>query len=394
MDTAYQEAITLLINHHEKEDTSLVNLIIDAGISLQQAQRIVAFAPIAFGREIIYSIDNVNLSESFIWETKNNEILLRYALFNEFKVLSDIAYDVRQEKTLSKDDFLKIANRSVEIKAVNNALNKLDKSGHKSSLEMLNGSNFASNTFWGFDELLSDEELERITNNQKLCLNQLRMVLDSHDIKSKIHFPWLYSSKKAMAFKFDWLPSSSYSGGQLDVYLKISEDQEIKESFAGHGDDNDSAIINAFENFQINSFHVMIEAFSDYQDPDQVLTEDWAINNENYKAYIGNIGTKATNGDHPGLPESLFNILENAIKNEPLNKKTYAFRFYYGRIDDEDFSQEALINNKDWANGLEAMNQIKWLPCPHFYSARLFIILKKTAVKKDKFLDKVKSFFS
>jgi len=394
MDTTFRESTTLLINHYDKDDSSLVNLLVDAGLSYQLAERIVVFAPIAFGRVIIYTIDNVSLSESFIWETKNTEILLRYALFDEFKILSDLAYEVRQKKMLSKDSFFKIANKSVELKAVNNALKKLDESGQKSSLEMLNGSNFTSNRFWGFDELLSDEELDEIINIQKSCLNQLKSILNSHDIKSQIIFPWLHSNNKKIAFKLDWLPSSSFIGGQLDVYLKVGENQEVKESFAGQGDDTESAIINAFENFKINSFHVMIETFFDYHDPDQVLIEDWEINNNHYKAYIGNIGTKAAHGEHPGLPEGLFNTIESTIKAESLTEDLYAFRFYYGNINNDDSSQEALMNNKDWHNGFQAMNQIKWLPCPHFYSARLFIILKKVPIKKASLLNKIKSLFN
>jgi hypothetical protein len=393
MTIDYKHAIEIYTDNHALDESDIVPLLQDIGMSLEQAERIVVFAPIAFGREIISSIENIQVSDVFAIEYKNSQYKLRYVQFAEFNDLCGFAYESRINKIIRNDDYMKVANRSCELSAVSQALNKIEKKGNTANLQMLKGARFKTNQIYGYDNLIGAKELDVILSNNSYALNLVNQLLAGHKIESFLKNEWLLSIKHKTKIKCEWLPSPTFAGGQLDVLIQHGDNPIIKESFSGLGSTNETAIENAIDNFLINSLHVILDAFMGYHDLEQILTEEWQVNGQTYIASIGNLGTKASHGDHPGIPDNLFEKIENTIKTEPLENDIHAFRLYYGHMNNEDSHYEALLDNNIWQNGVNLIESIKWLSYGYFYSVRQFIVLKKKPIEKPSFVKKVKALF-
>ena len=393
MTIDYKQAIEIYAQNYDLDESDVVPLLQECGLTLEQAERIIVFAPIAFGRKIIYSIENIQVSDVFMIELNNIQYKLRYSLFAEFNELSDFAFETTRNKIISNDGYMKVANRSCELSAVSQALNDLEKKGKTPNLQMLKGSRFRTNHIYGYDNLIGIEELNIILSHNSYALKLVEQLLTGHKINSSIKNDWLIIKKHKTNIKCEWLPSTTFAGGQLDVLIQHRENPIINESFSGLGETNETAIQNAIKNFTINSLHVILDAFMDYHDSEQILTEEWQVNGQTYIATIGNFGTKAAHRDHPGIPDDLFKRIEKTIKAELLENNVHAFRLYYGNINNDDSNYEALLDNNYWQNGINLLETIKWKPCNHFYSIRQFIVLKKKLIEKARFVKKIKSLF-
>ena len=202
-------------------------------------------------------------------------------------------------------------------------------------------------------------------------------MLESHGVACGRHEDWLTSRGELPAIRGVWTPHEH--SGRLDIQVLVEPEVLITESFAGmaavatrtHLDD-------ALRNFTINSFHVLLSALWSQDDPEQVLTETWQIGDAAFTAFIGNVGTRATDVPAPPLPQALLPTLERAIRSEPLSPRLHWFRFYFGTVRGEPIF-EALRDNETWDAGLDALKSVAWEPSDHFYSARLFLILRPVA---------------
>ena len=68
---------------------------------------------------------------------------------------------------------------------------------------------------------------------------------------------------------------------------------------------------------------------------------------------------------------------EGAIRHESLEHDLHWFRFYVGNLKGE-FTFEALKDNEPWAAGESALASCGWSPTDKFYSARLFMVLRRS----------------
>ena len=120
----------------------------------------------------------------------------------------------------------------------------------------------------------------------------------------------------------------------------------------------------------------MLSSLWNKHDPNQVEIENWSLHGIHYKAYIGNLGTRATEGVEVSVPKALFESLEKAIKNEVLASEISWFRVFFGSVSGE-FTFEALKENEVWEKGISMLRELPWGKPEGYYSVRQFIVLRK-----------------
>lgn len=136
-----------------------------------------------------------------------------------------------------------------------------------------------------------------------------------------------------------------------------------------------TALANAFQNFCINSFHVLLSALCGVDEPDQVSVETWRIGGTDDTAVIGHMGARATEGGNVPIPDGLFQAIEHAIRSDALLPRLHWFRFFVGMAGDKP-TFESLHQNEPWAPGLETLQSLSWPTGTGYYSVRLFLMLK------------------
>jgi len=208
--------------------------------------------------------------------------------------------------------------------------------------------------------------------NSRGAKDYLCALLESHGLAFTTHEDWVVPYDKLPAIRALWHPGEPT--GRLDVQV-INEDQSIiEECFAGF-DTGNGALHDAFENFTRNSFHVLLAAVWDVNDPDQVTVEHWEIGGKPFTAYIGNYGTRSADGITPRIPDTLFADIERAIRDETLAGDLHWFRLFFANFSGSP-TFEALMDNEVWAAGRRCLEAAPWVKSDGYYSVRLFLMLR------------------
>lgn len=204
----------------------------------------------------------------------------------------------------------------------------------------------------------------------------LANMLLAHDLPSIEYKDWLLVDEQLPAMRaetFDFKEYENGAGIRLDITLLLASKKTISESYLGIGKNKISAIQNAFQNFVTNSFHVLLSAFWQITNDDQIGIEEWEIKGNKWKVYIGNFGCK---GDF-NIPENLFKIIEEQIQEENLEEDLYWLRIYYANVNSREIMIETLKNNEVWPEMENKLKTVAWESSDKFYSLRNFIILKR-----------------
>lgn len=209
----------------------------------------------------------------------------------------------------------------------------------------------------------------------------LKQYLESHGLDVASEDEWFLPNGTLPAIRCIWYEYPDSEVGRLDVHVLLEKDVILEESFAGMGTGIDG-LKDGFQNFSVNSLHVILAAFWDEIDPKQVVTEEWNIGSDTYTAYLGNFGTKGANGVHPSVPEETFSCIESTIKESNLESEVTWIRNFYCNIGDGNIVYESLFNNNTWEEGIEALKGIHWPKSESYYSVRNFMILKKRTHNK------------
>jgi hypothetical protein len=143
----------------------------------------------------------------------------------------------------------------------------------------------------------------------------LSRLFQDHGLECVIYNDWVFPNAVLPALRAFWYPD--HASGCLTVQVLIGEEVIIEECFAGVGE-GESGLHDALANFTVNSFHVLLAALWEKNDPEQVNTERWTVRGKPYIAYIGNFGTRNYDGIPVQVPNSLFDEIEAAIKSEAL----------------------------------------------------------------------------
>ncbi len=203
-------------------------------------------------------------------------------------------------------------------------------------------------------------------------VQQLSDLMEAHDVPFHVENEWIVPYGQLPAIRATWFPRENT--GRFDVDVLVRDGVILQECFAGFGAAN-VGIADGLQNFCTNSFHVLLAAFWDKNDPDQVTTERWLVGNKPYKAYIGNFGTRGSKDAEPSIPDGLFESIEKTVKLESLDHDCHWIRHFFCDVKgDQTF--EVLLDNEHWQNGRESLMSLDWQKSGGYYSVRNFIVLR------------------
>jgi hypothetical protein len=98
-------------------------------------------------------------------------------------------------------------------------------------------------------------------------VKKLKRLFEAHDISCTVEDQWVVPNNALPAIRALWYPQET--NGRLDIQVLLKGGVFIEECFAGVGDNN-KAFSDAFQNFMINSFHVLLAALWDKNDPERI----------------------------------------------------------------------------------------------------------------------------
>lgn len=204
--------------------------------------------------------------------------------------------------------------------------------------------------------------------------NLLAKLLNAHGVDFAEESGWLLPYAKLPAVRATWYDSEDRPSGLLRIEVYIKLDQVLEECFAGMPT-KEGKLNDAMGNFVTNSFHVLLSAFWNKHDPEQVETENWHIGGENYVAFIGPYGIRGAEGTQRVIPQEAFKTIEKSISSSVLSKDVNWFRIFFCNIGNGEMVFEALQNNGIWESGVSALKSLDWQEKDQYYSFRNFIVL-------------------
>ena len=204
---------------------------------------------------------------------------------------------------------------------------------------------------------------------------QLSDLMAAHHVPFHVEDEWVVPFSKLPAIRATWFPSEST--GRLEVEILLDDHRVITESFAGIGT-GDEGVNDALQSFCVNSFHVLLAAFWQVNDPEQVTVEEWNIQGKPFSAFIGNFGTRGSDGVEPVIPDKLFDVIEHTIKQESIEHDIAWFRCFFCDVSGEHIF-EALKNNEIWESGVSALKSLPWINSEGYYSVRSFVVFKSNS---------------
>lgn len=160
---------------------------------------------------------------------------------------------------------------------------------------------------------------------------------------------------------------------QLDVYIDYGINP-ILESFAGLGDDFETATIDAFENFRDNAFYTILSAFFTSKFDEKINKYNWNINGKEFEIFSSNIGFRGPQASN--LTTEWLKQFEAEVQNLQLNEGTHWIRLFYSQQQNQTSVCEVLLNNNECISIAQKAQQFDWHKQEEFYSIRVFMILK------------------
>lgn len=133
----------LFLEYQHLDDIALVSQLQQEGFSQPDAERCVAFFPIAFGRVVIEKLAKVNFSQHY--KLKEELYEFEHPLAEEpiYQMAFKLATEGFNRSKVKVEVFQVIINRSAEVIAVNKALNQhMDVDGSNLNL-----------VFWGYQTM-------------------------------------------------------------------------------------------------------------------------------------------------------------------------------------------------------------------------------------------------
>ncbi|WP_457417953.1 DUF6348 family protein [Roseateles sp. P5_E7] len=200
-------------------------------------------------------------------------------------------------------------------------------------------------------------------------------MLEAHGLDCTVADGWLLPQDRLPGWRASWHPGEK--AGRLDVHVLVREGVLIEECFAGVGTGVDG-LRDGMRSFALSSLHVLLAAFWDRSDAEQVATEQWDIRGKPYTAYIGNFGTRVTEDGEFRVPQQLFPAITLAVRTAELREDLHWLRFFVGNVRGT-LTFEALLDNDEWPVGLDCLRGLSWPQTEGYYSVRLFILLRSAS---------------
>lgn len=226
---------------------------------------------------------------------------------------------------------------------------------------------------------------------QELLQRAMIDILKSHGLSPTLHNQWVLVDGNLPGISaeiVEVIENPKALSIQLDVRVCISSEKVIVESFAGIGSDIPRAVMNALENFCLNSLHVFLVSFWKQATKDMVTVEQWEIKGQKWKAVIGNFGIRNLGADPITIPDELFPTIKKLIRNTLPSDDLCWMRFFYCNVNRDKVVSQVLFNNLPWELAQDEMLALDWLKSDSYYSIRNFLILQREKNLLDKTLQR------
>jgi len=212
----------------------------------------------------------------------------------------------------------------------------------------------------------------------------LKRLLEAHDLVVETREEWCVPNGELPAIRTVWVASESARAGRLDVEIVLADERRVIECFAGMGETPEQQQKDAFKNFLVSSFHVLLAAFWQRVDTDQIEVQRFTQEGEEWAAYIGGFSQRRSQGVDIKLPESYLDKIIAAVRSKPFEHDVHWCRTFFCHISDNKGVQEriheALLDNAHWAEGEAMMKALDWGAVDGYYSIRNFLVVHKLDV--------------
>jgi hypothetical protein len=144
---------------------------------------------------------------------------------------------------------------------------------------------------------------------------------------------------------------------QLDVYIDYGINP-ILESFAGLGNDFETATLDAFENFMYSTFHTILSAFFTSKFDEEINKYNWNINGKEFEVFSSNIGFRGIQA--PNFTTGWLNQFEAEVQELQLTEGTHWIRLFYSQQQNQTNVCEVLLNNNECISIAQKAQQFDW----------------------------------
>lgn len=160
---------------------------------------------------------------------------------------------------------------------------------------------------------------------------------------------------------------------QADFVTVTQQGRHIIESFAGIGDDMDSALVDACKSFQDASFHVLFVTLLD-RACEHVDQDVWRIGVQNRNLTFGWLRTR---GQFPTeLWAPIFEGLHKHVESLSLTPGLHWVRYFYCHVPLQAPTIEVMIDNEVSDVLQSQAASLPWPQTDAFYSTRLFFTIQ------------------
>jgi hypothetical protein len=134
-------ALAIYSSNVEKDDITIVDILVRSGYSKEFSERMVLYLPIVFGRHLIRKIADIEFSDDLVVRDCSGAVrVTRFSddeFFNRLTPVSEVSW---LNDSVTLEQYMKIAERSWEFVTVCNVLHDLEKKTGKSDPSCLAGS--------------------------------------------------------------------------------------------------------------------------------------------------------------------------------------------------------------------------------------------------------------
>ncbi|MCD8178794.1 MAG: DUF6348 family protein [Tannerellaceae bacterium] len=172
-----------------------------------------------------------------------------------------------------------------------------------------------------------------------------------------------------------WNSDKTRTSLSLYVILEIGVNKYIEEPFGGMGDTLQDALVDAWKNFVLTSFHVLLDAFFTKEYKDEVFRREITVGQQAFELIQGPLGRRGN------LPEGyshdwVDSFIDEMVQTHKFTDGIHWIRIFWGQNNGQELTHEVVIDNQPD----EVLKDGQWkknLPLTEgFYTLRLFMILQ------------------
>ncbi|MEZ5892716.1 MAG: DUF6348 family protein [Parvularculaceae bacterium] len=202
-------------------------------------------------------------------------------------------------------------------------------------------------------------------------------MLTAHGVSPIKHNNWTTAGGGFPAFRgfFEKLEDKTRTGS-VHIQVMLKEGVLIEETFAAFGASDGEAVKGAILSFNITMMHPILAACGVKVPENQITREVWqTADGVAAQVFCGNISTRYSESGRVSLPITWIGNIENAVAKTHLRDGHNWVTAYCARLNAEEVTASASLNNESWDAGLAATLKTEWPTSNGFYGARIFAVL-------------------